>query len=241
MFPREDGHCHTHHVPGSIRDVDLDPEDYDEEFGEEFYQGTAFETALAWLMKKKHDVRRGDLIIFDKDAGYRNQGVAIFNGTKIVHLYYEIDDYGSLPEEFRVIEEGVPITYWADISATKNTPAWYGIQHNDIVWFDHKLVLKECLRNLQYGKVDKDKYGIFTTFVFGNGLYYIIFDYTNQLAEAPSFNHENCSIDDHNVVQFCIDVYRKMLLHDELFSFELTSDSYESDDGTLFVKEFNDF
>lgn len=153
MFPRESGHAASHFVPGSIA------EDHD-------YVG-----ALEHLRETNTDLRRGDLIRYQEDAGYRNNGVAIFDGEKIVDLYTEIDDYGSLPEEFRVIEENVPIGYWRDVSDEQP-----GIAHNNIVWFDHRSVRDQALANIQLGKVETGEHLVFTTFIYNDKEYRIIFD-----------------------------------------------------------------
>lgn len=51
----------------------------------------------------------GDVIHLWED-GYRNDGVTIYNGTK-AYLNYIIDDYGSVPTEFRV-GGMIPLDYW---------------------------------------------------------------------------------------------------------------------------------
>jgi len=79
----------------------------------------------------KDGVKRGDLICFTKDGiknrGYRNEGVYIWDGSKMCNLYTEIDDYGSVPPEFKVGKE-FPPDYWI-----------YKIAHNDIVWLEDDL------------------------------------------------------------------------------------------------------
>jgi hypothetical protein len=79
----------------------------------------------------KDGVKRGDLICFTKDGvkerGYRNEGVYIWDGSKICNLYTEIDDYGSIPPEFKVGKE-FPPDYWIK-----------KIAHNDIVWLEDDL------------------------------------------------------------------------------------------------------
>ena len=83
---------------------------------------------------KVDGVKRGDLICFTKNGvksrGYRNEGVWMWNGEKMVNLCTEVDDYGSVPPEFTVGKEFLP-SYWI----TK-------IHHNSIVWLDHDLYEK---------------------------------------------------------------------------------------------------
>jgi len=75
-------------------------------------------------MTQFDDLRRGDIVIMTNIAGYRNDGLFIFDGTEVIHLAWEPDDYGTIPIQFKVPED-FPITYWEDI-----------ILHNAYVPFD---------------------------------------------------------------------------------------------------------
>ena len=49
------------------------------------------------------ELERGDIVAFiSQEDTYRNSGKAIFNGEDIVKLYYDEDDYGSVPPTFFV-------------------------------------------------------------------------------------------------------------------------------------------
>jgi ABC-type sulfate transport system substrate-binding protein len=76
------------------------------------------------LLNRGSDLRTGDIISIDPYTGYRNDGLLIYDGTNIVPLYFDIDDYGSVLPQMKVISE-FPIRYWKDI-----------IEHNMIVFFD---------------------------------------------------------------------------------------------------------
>ena len=127
MFPRQEQHCFSHHIPPTIVTPTEDA----------IISADELSIALKYLKSKNSDLRKGDLVIFDSTTGYRNDGVAIFNGEKILDLYADVDDYGSLPPEFHVIEDQVPINYWTYLGDNDTTR---GITHNNIVWFNHLLV-----------------------------------------------------------------------------------------------------
>lgn len=135
---------------------------------------------LKYLIDQKFNIKRGDLIRLSSRVGYRNNGVAIYNGKEIIDLESEIDDYGYLPKEFKVIDE-FPIGYFhSNFKGTGETEDGYEfITHNSIIWFDHKPYLPEILKNLTIGKPDIAEnilYSIiFTYFTYKNGRrYYII-------------------------------------------------------------------
>jgi len=95
-------HCVSHHIPIdviSVADMDeFSPED-NNEFLEEDGDLTTMNhrKALLYLQNRKVDLVKGDLIIFDAVAGYRNQGISIYNGTNIVSLSTDLSCYGCLP------------------------------------------------------------------------------------------------------------------------------------------------
>ena len=48
------------------------------------------------------NIKYGDIIHFEQFGDYRNDGKCIFNGEEIIELDYEIDDYGSVPNNFKL-------------------------------------------------------------------------------------------------------------------------------------------
>lgn len=56
-------------------------------------------------------MRRGDIIENVSYSGYRSQHVWFFDGNQVIGQYYEIDDYGTPPLEFKLVTE-FPPGYW---------------------------------------------------------------------------------------------------------------------------------
>ena len=84
---------------------------------------------------------RGDVIHFEGDD-YRNNNKLIFDGEKLVNLYSDVDDYGSVPPEFVVgdKEEEFDIGDFEDL-----------ICHNTINWLS-----KEKLKEITFS-IDEEK------------------------------------------------------------------------------------
>ena len=239
MFPRQEQHCFSHHIPA---DVITPAEDT-------MFEDNELENALKYLRSQNADLRKGDLILFDAKIGYRNTGVAIFDGERVVDLYSEVDEYGSLPPQLHVIEDGVSINYWGYNGDTDTTR---GIAHNNIVWFNHLLVRDQCLENLQYHHIRNGLYGISTTFTYNNIVYTIIFDYTDSLftpTNLPSksdqavvatiMDDDTFEITDPTYIAKILNVCRQSLQSNNMIVFETDgrTGAYEDfvDDHTLFV------
>lgn len=153
---RDPQHCYSHFVPFSLEyNYDSDDEE---------------ETILSYLKNANADLRWGDLIV-GSDHGYRNNDVRIYNGEEIVDLYDEIDDYGSLPSEFHIIENNIPIRYWYNID--DDSPTKRGIDHNSIVWVKTSLIRP-------YLSTINDDGIIYMKFTYNNENYYIIFDFDDK-------------------------------------------------------------
>jgi hypothetical protein len=74
-------------------------------------------------------IARGDVVILDTDAGYRNNGTFIWNGKKVLFLYTEVDDYGSLPPEIEIADDNDFTAYsWEDL-----------LDHNSLVWYSPEI------------------------------------------------------------------------------------------------------
>ena len=170
-FPRQTGHCAVFRIPES--EVTYDNEEEDSIVPEE-----ARQRGLIYLQSIGEKLVYGDLVMFEAHAGYRNDGIAIFDGEKIIDLCVDYDDYGSLPPQFHVIEKNVPLNYWASGEVD-------GITHNYIVWFDHRTVRDECMRNVtchpdRYLDDDheSDPMDVFATqFTYEGRQYNLIFDH----------------------------------------------------------------
>src|SRR3989344_1722726 len=100
--------------------------------------------AKACLTKPK----RGDLVVFDQNAGYRSDGVCIYDGENVVNLACEPDEYGTIPKQFKVLgEEKFSTDYWV---VYDDKWGW----HNNHVWFDYRPYLSQILENIRYDKID---------------------------------------------------------------------------------------
>lgn len=225
MYPRSSGHCLSHHIPADIVTLQESPLPTQEELN----------AALVYLKEQRADLVKGDLILFDGNTGYRNDGVAIFDGVKIIDLAFEPDDYGTLPQVFHVIEGGVPIKYWED---RDDTDVGRGITHNNIVWFDHSLVRDECLRNIAHGFLG-GKYAIYTTFVYNNVEYHIVFDYVDEMFDK--IDHDTLEFYESEDKDKCLAVFRKALSDTtKLIPFDFYSEFPEEydNDTTLFMSSY---
>ena len=98
------------------------------------------------LSEKDPQIKFGDLVIIDQPYEYRNDGVSIYDGEKIIDLETDYDGYGALPSKFRVLEapHHFPLNYWHSRSDKKRR-----IAHNRIVWYDYKKNIDEILSSLK--------------------------------------------------------------------------------------------
>lgn len=107
---------------------------------------------LKLLYEHKTELVYGDLICFGGLHNYRNNGMYIFNGYKIIHLD-DLDEYGSLPQEFTVITNNVPILYWVhENKIDENHLAitiQRGVDHNATIWLDISEIKDQCLANIK--------------------------------------------------------------------------------------------
>jgi len=212
-------HCQTHYL--SNNRILLD-----DEIDDKLIIKNKLAQGLLYLRNILADLKWGDLIVFRELSGYRNSGVFIFNGTDIVPLNYTIDDYGSLPKEFHVIQDGVPIMYWKPQEAKKVI----GIEHNSFVWFDHKLVRDQCIKNIKYGMLYSyhSQYDIYTTFEYKTqGEYRIIFDYEQDDEDEEKDKKDVVG----KYMKILVDIFNK----DDKIIFQYISENYDSDDRTLFI------
>jgi hypothetical protein len=111
-------------------------------------------TVLSWLNDyiKQHfagKIKRGDVIRCIKDA-YRNDGCFVWDGKRVVELYYDemVDEYGYLPSTFvfddvEDLKENKNLKESEDIIKVNGPDYWlnsdYGIAHNTIMWPSQRL------------------------------------------------------------------------------------------------------
>ena len=86
-----------------------------------------------------NQLKRGDLIAPKSDL-YRNDNIFIYDGKKFILLNYEVDDYGSVPAQFKAVSE-FPIDYWVN-----------RIDHNYHINADPKKFKFGRVQNLGKGK-----------------------------------------------------------------------------------------
>lgn len=154
ISPRAEGRCKSYTLTG-IFDLPEYKDQYVEITEKHLKLATAKLTACA---------RRGDIVVFEEISGYRNNGIAIFNGNEVENLECEYEEDGHVPKSYHVIEDNVPITYWVkDV-------------HGYNVWFTHQLVIDQLTENLLYGDLQTRGKGIFTKFDYNNKTYYMVWD-----------------------------------------------------------------
>lgn len=109
-YPRKTGHFSSFDVSNLKYIKDLKRKGVEFEVFES--DDADYEEIFAKTLKLLGDknLAKGDLIFFCGD-GYKNDGIAIYDGEKIIQLDYEYDDYGCLPKYFTVITNGVPVDY----------------------------------------------------------------------------------------------------------------------------------
>lgn len=74
-----------------------------------------------YIRAKYEDVIRGDLCKHEFQQ-YRNSATFIYDGQTFTPLYFDADEYGSLPPEYQC-PSPFPVTYWTGL-----------IEHNILVW-----------------------------------------------------------------------------------------------------------
>lgn len=160
--PRQPGEvfCDMWEIPGFKYDPGANFED-DPDMRRAFGEGTYI------LRAQNPPPRLGDLVKFTDMGDSRNEGVAVWDGEKIIDLETEPDEYGVIPKMFRVLEPTYgkngtvaifPPVYWHDPYKTfrQGVPDRKAefkkgvIQHNDNVWFNHTLVANDLLQNMRY-------------------------------------------------------------------------------------------
>jgi hypothetical protein len=89
---------------------------YDEDISEDSDSDTLIETITAYVKSKGMKVKRGDTItLIEGRSRYRNENVYMWDGTKVIYLDYEVDDYGSVPSQFVVSDTEFAPDYWLHV------------------------------------------------------------------------------------------------------------------------------
>lgn len=115
----------------------------------EYSDGDDNEEILKQLTKylEEHsiEVKQGDVIELICESGYRNTGVFLYDGEKVINLYAEVDDYGSVPPEMKILDFKAPAEKFFE------PKHWLGeIDHNSIVWFDTEPYREQLIASISY-------------------------------------------------------------------------------------------
>ena len=177
-IPATRKHCGNYfvpkHLPKEFSGLRKELKNISDEDGidtDKFKESKVIQSLLRKFFSKEY-IKYGDLVIFEKFSGYRNDGIFIYDSHGFHPLDDNIDDYGALPTRFKVFTNGRPANYW-----TKNDE-WIGIDHNNYVFFDHHPYKDEILANIQVGTLDGYSKSICTYSFFkkGNKKYYIVLE-----------------------------------------------------------------
>lgn len=165
--------------------------------------------ALNFIDKNK--IKYGDLVLFSNHVGYRNEGVTIYDGEKIVDLYAQLDDYGSLPPNFKVLQQNkygveIDLYHWHNVLDKKAV----SIDHNYIVWFDQIDYYDQIEKNLTFDKNLFDGfYALYSFFNdYKNRKIYIVYSF--QYKEEDEGDSEYDS--EYNISKEKLEFYKKEFL-----------------------------
>lgn len=86
-------------------------------------------------------LRRGDTVaLFTRAERFRNEGVFVWNGQRVVDLDFSIDEYGSIPSDFRVSDTEFSPAYWRQ---TIRFNGYFHLSPEILRRFQFKAVVKE--------------------------------------------------------------------------------------------------
>ena len=155
----------------------------------------------------KDVIKEGDLIVFnesgEEEDRYRNEGVYIWDGKKLMELDSSIDDYGSIPPQFRIGKK-FPVDHWTIINENKR---YFMIAHNEIIHLELGLYKKIKIKH------DKKTNKFTGNILINDENVTVLFNnYTNNiksvkelrafLATHPSMNFiDGTKIDEPNVIE----------------------------------------
>lgn len=222
--------CEVYHVPAEVVSQEEDC----------IIEDQTLDSGLAYLRSLNVPLKFGDLVIFDSIAGYRNNGVSIFDGEDLLDLEAEPDDYGTLPKQFHVLEAPhyFPINYWH----RHEDDGKQRICHNTFVWWDHRSYREQLLSSIERS----DEWCFRASFTGPDQKEYrVIFHFEDEfLNQADPRTHNGPIFMNTQYVapeltpewvermkQFFIDQINK----DELLTFSLWSNEEESEENTLYM------
>ena len=191
-------------------------------------------TLVTYLLKQFNNIRRGDLIVFDKLAGYRNEGVLIFDGKKVTQLDTSLDDYGSLPEQFLPIEEDLPLNYWFNS----------GIDYSTLIRVKSSTVIQErtfdeLVSDIVYeifpeGERFNDAV-MYLLFTVHNQKYMLVYEYYEALNDSGKLYTNSAQIKP-KYIEYVKRAFVDDITSSDLLVVNVESDSYNHSDRVVFME-----
>lgn len=175
-FPRISGHCICHdvsHLKIKLSDYYDAFDDIDETSRNPYIRLQNVSTPkmneiMAPLELSNGGLVYGDLIFYGKMNDSRS--TCIFDGTKIIFLNFDaMDGYGTIPPEFAVITNNVPMNYW-DCEVVDGKIIKKGLDTNSTLWLNILQIREQCINNIK-----KNSDSIVTTFKHNNVVYSIYY------------------------------------------------------------------
>lgn len=118
--------CTQYTIPSDVWDLFNDNEDEGKHWSEIWNEFDKYEIEEI-IRKYAPGIKRGDLVHFEKEGGFRQASTFVYDGTELVQFRGEdsVGDYPSLPCVGISIDEFPTVDYYADAGF-----------YNDIVWLD---------------------------------------------------------------------------------------------------------
>jgi hypothetical protein len=206
-FPRIDGKCKIHNIPNlnGLRN-------------ELYANADDFEIGLKYLRENNINLIRGDVLYFESQSNCYHNSLGFYDGNNCVELGH-LSEFGSIPSQFHVIEEDVPIKYWDDALSSI------------VVHFNHSLVIDQCLNNIKYDLLEAGIYGIFTTFTYNDKLYKIVWDYYYE----DNINDSTYEILNADTKSELLNEFKNKLLNKDLNFYHTSEYSLKGDSNILFI------
>lgn len=220
-YPRLTGHAFTHTIPKNIVPITSCNKLNDNELTK----------GLDYLYGNEIDVIKGDIIVFH--SLYASLNISgIFDGRKIINMEpgtecCEVSSHYGLPKMFHIIENDIPIYYWAH----DREPYYIS------VWFNHLLVSDQCIPNIKYSKDKYDQYELFTTFNYNKNPYKIMFNYQDIIDEENIDWNTFAMINDRQIIR-ATEIFKKMLSSSKDIIFSVDSGIYirhDKPDKSLYI------
>ena len=132
-----------------LDDLDVYETDFDDSLDHDLITRKMTE----WVMKSNVPIKRGDLVsLVPRSERYRNDWVYIWDGSAVIDLEYDVDDYGHVPRSFVVTHTEFSPRWWVDLVA-----------HNSIFW-----LADEIKEGMRFVRDDGERGVFYADVVIGN-------------------------------------------------------------------------